>query len=89
MRITEEVKVRCTSGGMRDAMCAKSAGRCGRGRVSTMNASLVGSYGEGGGGGGGHSGGGCSAGHEGVAAGREIGICISDSMVERFCGWDV
>ena len=71
-----------TSGGIRDVIWAKSAGRCGKGRVSTMNATLVGSYGEGGGGGGGHSGGGGKDGQEGAAAGTGIELCEWDSMVE-------
>ena len=47
----EPMNLKVHSGGMMLVICEKRKGRCGRGRVSTRKASLVGSYGEGGRGG--------------------------------------
>ena len=44
----EPMNLNLHSGGMTLVMCEKSAGRCGRGRVSARKANFVGSYGEGG-----------------------------------------
>jgi hypothetical protein len=50
----EPINLKVHSGGMTPAMCVKSAGRWGRGRVSTRKASFVGSQGDGGEGHNGH-----------------------------------
>jgi hypothetical protein len=39
----DPITLKTHSGGMMFVMCANSAGRCGRGRVSTRKATLVGS----------------------------------------------
>lgn len=39
--VGDPMNLKVHSGGIRFVICAKSAGRCGRGRVSTRKASLV------------------------------------------------
>ncbi len=51
----EPMNLNVHSGGMMEVMCSRRAGRWGSGRVSTRNATFVGSYGEGGVIGAGHS----------------------------------
>jgi hypothetical protein len=52
--VGEPMNLKFHSGGIMETMCENSAGRWGRGLVSTTKASFLGSYGEGGDGGGGH-----------------------------------
>lgn len=42
--IGDPMNLKVHSGGITEVMCAKRAGRWGRGRVSTRKATLVGSY---------------------------------------------
>lgn len=83
IEVGDPMNLKVHSGGMRLVICAKSAGRCGRGRVSTRKATLVRSYGEGGGE---HSeGGGGSAEAAGVGEG---GIALVNWIVWGNCeGW--